>query len=79
LGGDDPDPCIDRIAVGDDRFDQLAGEGGGGLIALGLGQMALEDGLGGALPEVRLEDRGQRQSTSRPPSALAISLRHHRR
>ena len=79
MGGDDPDPCIDRIAVGDDRFDQLAGEGGGGLIALGLGQMALEDGLGGALPEVRLEDRGQRQSTSRPPSALAISLRHHRR
>ena len=79
MGGDDPDPSIDRIAMGDDGFDQLAGEGGGGLIALGLGQMALEDRLGGALAEVGLEDRGQRQSTSRPPSALAISLRHHRR
>ena len=79
MGGDDPDPCVDRVAVGDDRFDQLAGEGGGGLIALGLGQMTLEDRFGGALAEVGLEDRGQRQSTSRPPSALAISLRHHRR
>ena len=79
MGGDDPDPSIDRIAMGDDGFDQLAGEGGSGLIALGLGQMALEDRLGCALAEVGLEDRGQRQSTSRPPSALAISLRHHRR
>ena len=65
--------------MGDDGFDQLAGERSCGVIAFGLGQMALEDGLGGALAEVGLEDRGQRQSTSRPSSALAISLRHHRR
>ena len=93
MGGDDPDPCVDRVAVGDDRFDQLAGEGGGGLIALRLGQMALEDRLGGALAEVGLEDRGQREATPRgttslsaaPPaadpsaSALGVSLRRHRR
>jgi hypothetical protein len=79
LRGDDPDPRVDRVTVGDHGSDQLAGEGGGGQIALGLGEVALEDRLGGALPEVRLEDRGQRQSTSRPSSALAISLRHHRR
>jgi hypothetical protein len=79
LGSHDPDPRVDRVAVGDDGFDQLAGEGGGGLIALGLGQVALQDRFRGALAEVGFEDRRQRQSTSRPPSALAISLRHHRR
>jgi hypothetical protein len=79
LRGDDPDRRVDRVTMGDDGFDQLAGERGCGFVALGLGQMALEDGLGGALAEVGLEDRGQRQSTSRPSSALAISLRHHRR
>jgi hypothetical protein len=79
LRGDDPDPRVDRVTVGDDGFDPLAGESGRGLIALGLRQVTLEDRLGGALAEVSLEDRGQRQSTSRPSSALAISLRHHRR
>jgi hypothetical protein len=79
LRGDDPDPRVDRVPVRDDGFDQLAGEGGRRLIALGLGQVTLEDRRSGALAEVGLEDRGQRQSTSRPSSALAISLRHHRR
>ena len=65
--------------MGDHGIDQLAREGRGGLIAFRLGQMSLEDGLGGALAEVGLEDRGQRESTSRPSSALAISLRPHRR
>ena len=51
MGGDDPDLGVDRIAVGDDRFDQLAGEGGGGLVALRLGQVALEDRFRGALPD----------------------------
>ena len=63
----------------DDGFDQLAGQGRGGLITLGLREVALEDGVGRALAEVGFEDRGQRQSTSRPSSALAVSLRHHRR
>ena len=65
--------------MGDDGFDQLASQGCRRLVALGLGQVALEDRLRGALAEVGFEDRGQRQSTSRPSSALAISLRHHRR
>jgi hypothetical protein len=65
--------------VGDHRIDQLAGQGSGRLVAFRLGQVTLEDGLCGALPEVGLEDRGQRESTSRPSSALAVSLRPHRR
>jgi hypothetical protein len=79
LRRDAADLLVDRIAVGDHGADQLAGERCGRLVPFRLGQMALEDRLGGALPEVGLEDRGQRQSTSRPSSALAISLRHHRR
>jgi hypothetical protein len=79
LRGDDSDPGVDRVAVGDHGVDQLAGEGGCGFVALGIGEVTLEDRLGGALAEVGLEDRGQRKSTSRPSSALAISLRHHRR
>jgi hypothetical protein len=79
LRGDATDLGVDFITVGDDGFDQLAGKGRGGLIALGFGQVALEDGPGRALAEVGLEDRGQRESTSRPSSALAISLRPHRR
>jgi len=43
--------------VADDPVDELAGERGRCRIALLLGQVSLEDGLGGALPEVRLEDR----------------------
>ena len=44
----------------DHRGDQLAGEGGRGLVALRLGQVSLEDGVRGALTEVGLEDGGQR-------------------
>jgi hypothetical protein len=73
------DPGIDRVAVSDDRGDELAGKRGGRRVALGLREMPLEDGLSGALPEVGLEDRGERQSTSRPSSALPVSLRRHRR
>jgi hypothetical protein len=65
--------------VGDYGIDELTSEGCGGLVTLRFGQVALEDGPGRALAEVGLEDRGQRQSTSRASSALAISLRHHRR
>ena len=65
--------------MGDDRRDQLARQGGGRLVPFRLGEVALQDGLRGALAEVGLEDRGQRESTSRPSSALAISLRPHRR
>ena len=63
----------------DHSLDQLAREPRGGLVPLGFRKVALEDGAGRALAEVGLEDRGQRQSTACPSSALAISLRHHRR
>ena len=79
MRGDDPDPCVDRVAVGDHGFDQLAGEGGGGLIAFGLGQVALQDRFRGALAEVGLEHGSQGESPPGPSSALLVSLRRHRR
>ena len=62
----------------DDRRDQLAGESRGRLVPLGLREVALQDGVGGALSEVGLEGRGEREPTSRPSSPLAVSLRRHR-
>jgi hypothetical protein len=79
LRGDATDLGVDLVTVGDHGIDQLAGKGCGRLVAPRFGQVALEDGPRGALSEVGLEVRGQRESTSRPSSALAISLRHHRR
>jgi len=60
LGRHLADPSIDRVAVFDDRGDEFAGQRGGRWIALGLSEMPLEDGLSRALPEVGLEDRGER-------------------
>jgi hypothetical protein len=51
---------IDRIAMVDDRGHQLAGQLGGLGVTLGLGEMALQDRLGGSLTEVGFEDRGER-------------------
>ncbi len=59
--------------------DELTGEGRRGLVALGLREMALQDGVGRALAEVGLEDRRQRESTSGPSPTLPVSLRRHRR
>jgi hypothetical protein len=87
------DRFVDLDAVLDHSGDQLAGEFGGSWIAFRLGQMTLEDGLRGALPEVRLEDRGERESapngTAAVPAAVraagpsararVVSLRRHRR
>jgi len=73
------DQGVDLVAVADHRRDQFARQVGGHGIAFRLGQMALEDGLRGPLPEVRLEDRRQRESTSGASSALPVSLRRHRR
>jgi hypothetical protein len=50
----------------DDRGDQLAGKLGGLEVALGLGQMSLQDRRRGALPEVGFERRRQRQPASGP-------------
>jgi hypothetical protein len=73
------DPSIDRIAMFDHRGDQFAGQRRGRWIAFDLGQMPFEDRLRGPLAEVGLEDRGERESTSRASSALPVSLRRHRR
>jgi hypothetical protein len=74
-----PDPSVDRIAVLDHGRDQFARQGICRRIAFGLGQVAFQDCLRGPLAEVRFEDRGERESTSCPTSALPISLRRHRR
>ena len=65
--------------MADDGCDELTRQDRGGLVALRFRQMSLEDGLRRALPEVCLEDGGQRESTSRPPPALPVSLRHRPR
>ena len=79
-GRDAVDLGVDLVAVRDDRRDQLAGQSRPPSRSRSdLGEVALQDGVGRALTEVGLEDRGQRESTSRPSSALPVSLRHHRR
>ena len=65
--------------MADDGCDELTRQERGGLVALRFGQVAFQDGLRRPLTEVRLKDGGQRESTSRPPSALPISLRHRPR
>jgi hypothetical protein len=62
----------------DDGSHELARQGGGVLVPLLLGEMTLEDGIGGALAEVRLEDRRQGKPPARPPAADAVSPRHRR-
>ena len=48
-------------------------------LTLGLGEMPLQDGLRGALPEVGLEHGGEGEATTGPTAALSVSLRRHRR
>jgi hypothetical protein len=70
---------IDRVTVRDDRRDELAGQGGSILVAFLVGQVALQYGVRGALPEVRFEDRSEGESATGPPAADAVSPRRHRR
>jgi len=62
----------------DDRSHQLAGERGRILVAFLLGQVPLEDGVGRALAEIRLEDRREGEPAAGPPAADAVSPRHRR-
>jgi hypothetical protein len=62
----------------DDRRHELAGEGGGSLVAFLLGEVALEDGVRRALAEVRLEDRREGEPATGPPAADTVSSRHRR-
>ena len=78
LRGPPGDLGVDRVAVRDDRGDQLAGQRGRVRVALLLGQVALEDGVGGPLAEVRLEDRREGEPAAGPPAADAVSPRRHR-
>ena len=79
MGRRDGDPLVDLVAVLDHGGDQLARQGGGGLVALGLGEMPFQDGLGRALPEVGLEHGGEGEASTGPTAALSVSLRRHRR
>jgi hypothetical protein len=78
-GGDAVDRLVDLDTVLDDGGDQFAGQIGCHRITFRVGEMALQDGLGGSLAEVGLEDRGEREPAPDPTSALAVSLRRHRR
>jgi hypothetical protein len=78
LGRAPGDFGVDLIAVEDLRGDQLAGQGGCVVAALLLGKVSLQDGVGRALPEIRLEDRRQRQPSTGSPAADAVSPRRHR-
>ena len=62
----------------DDRGHELASQAGGVLVPLLLGEVPLEDGIGGALAEVRLEDRRESEPPTRPPAADTVSPRHRR-
>jgi hypothetical protein len=73
------DERVDIDTIPDDRGDQFAGKLGRHRIAFRVGQMTLEDRLGGALSEVGLEDGGERESAAIAATALAVSLRRHRR
>jgi hypothetical protein len=61
------DSDVDSIPVGDDRVDQLTSKRGRFFIPLAVGKVPLEDGTGGSLAELGLEDRGQGEP---PPGAL---------
>jgi len=62
----------------DDCVHELARQRRRVRVALLLGEVTLEDGIRGALAEVRLEDRRERETPTRPPAADAVSPRHRR-
>ena len=57
---------------------ELARQGRGVLVPFLLGEVTFEDGVGGALTEVRLEDGRESETPTRPPAADAVSPRHRR-
>jgi len=62
--------------------DEAAGQLGRPGVALGLGEVPLEDGVGRPLAELGLEDRRERQPPTRPIGADGVRLvsgRRHRR
>ncbi len=69
---------VDVGAVGHLGGDELASERRCVGVALGLRQVALEDGVRRALSEVGLEHGREGQPASGPPAADAVSPRRHR-
>jgi hypothetical protein len=67
LAGDFLDSDIDSVAVGNDGSDDLTGQIGREWVALGVGEMALQDGRRGALSELGFEDRSESNAPSCPP------------
>jgi hypothetical protein len=69
---------VDRVAMGHLGGDQFASQLGRVRVPFLLGQMAFEHGIGGALAEVRFEDRRQRQPAPGSAAADPVSPRRHR-
>src|SRR5205823_4467457 len=61
------DERIDRVAIPGHRIDDLSSQRGSDRVALGLGQMALQDCRRSALAELRLEDRRQGETPALAP------------
>ena len=61
--------------MGDNVRDEAPGQLGGAVVALGLGQMALEDRVGRALPELGLEHGCEREPAARAaaPDVLLVA------
>jgi hypothetical protein len=62
----------------DDGRHELARQRGGILVPLLLCEVTFQDGIGGALAEIRLEDGREGEPSARPPAADAVSPRHRR-
>jgi hypothetical protein len=79
LGRQKLDPGVDLLPIPDDRLDERPGELACLRVALGLGEMSLEDRLRRPLTELGLEDRGQGETPPRPTRPESVSPRRHRR
>ena len=64
--------------MGDHGGDEFARKRCRILVAFLFGKVSLEDGIRGALSEIRLEDRSQGQPATGPSAADSISPRRHR-
>jgi hypothetical protein len=78
LGRPPADLGVDLVAVGHLDGNQLAGQLRAPAGPRILGQVAFQDGVGGALSEVCLEHGGERQAPARAPTSDPVSPRRHR-
>jgi hypothetical protein len=78
LGRTPGDLLVDRVAMRDHGRDEFASKRRGIRVTFFLGEVALEDRVRGALPEIRFEDGRQGQPATGPPAADTVSPRRHR-